>query len=87
MYTDALGAYNALDVSDFHHRGINHAKRFAKRQNHINGIENFWNQAKRQMRKDNGRKPENFYGFFERVRVAFQWRQSLTSLETAKILV
>ena len=31
------------------------------RQNHINGIESFWNQAKRQMRKYNGIKPENFY--------------------------
>jgi transposase len=48
--TDALGAYNALDVSDFYHRRINHSKRFTMRQNHINGIENFWNQAKRQMR-------------------------------------
>ncbi|HEZ0725029.1 TPA: IS1595 family transposase, partial [Neisseria meningitidis] len=24
---------------------------FADRQNHINGIENFWNQAKRVLRK------------------------------------
>ena len=27
--------------------GINHSKLFADRQNHINGIVNFWNQAKR----------------------------------------
>ncbi len=27
---------------------------FAERQNHINGIENFWNQAKRHLRKFNG---------------------------------
>ena len=24
---------------------INHSKEFANKQNHINGIENFWNQA------------------------------------------
>ena len=46
MYTDAFKAYNALDVSDFLHRSINHSKLFADRHNHINGIENFWNQAK-----------------------------------------
>ncbi len=27
---------------------------FAERQNHINGIENFWNQAKSHLRKFNG---------------------------------
>ena len=70
VYTDVLGASNALDVSDFHHRRINHAKRFARRQNHINGIENFWNPAKRQMRKDNGIKPKNFYGFLKEC----EWR-------------
>ena len=70
VYTEALGVYNALDVSDFHHRRINHSKRFTMRQNHINGIENFWNQAKRQMRKYNGIKPENFYWFLKEC----EWR-------------
>ena len=46
MYTDAFKAYKALDVSDFLHRRINHSKLFADRHNHINGIENFWNQSK-----------------------------------------
>jgi transposase len=43
-----------LDVSDFHHFRINHSKLFADCHNHINGIENFWNQAKRHMSKFNG---------------------------------
>ena len=43
-----------LDVSDFHHFRINHSKLFADRHNHINGIENFWNQTKRHMSKFNG---------------------------------
>ena len=30
--------------------GINHSKLFADKQNHINGIVNFWNQAKRHLR-------------------------------------
>ena len=36
---------NALDVSEFKHMRINHSKQFADKQNPINGIENFWNQA------------------------------------------
>ena len=36
------------------HYRINHSKLFADKYNHINGIENFWNQAKRHLRKFNG---------------------------------
>ena len=70
VYTDTFRAYNALDVSDFHHMRINHSKLFADKQNHINGIENFWNQAKRHLRKFNGIKPENFYWFLKEC----EWR-------------
>lgn len=70
VYTDAFKGYNALDVSDFHHRRINHSNLFADGRNHINGIENFWNQAKRHMRKFNGIKQENFYWFLKEC----EWR-------------
>lgn len=33
---------------------INHSKLFADQRNHINGIENFWNQAKSRLRGYNG---------------------------------
>ena len=62
VYIDTFGAYNALDFSDFHHHRVNHSKIFADKQNHINGIETFWNLAKRHMRKCNGIKPDNFTG-------------------------
>ena len=70
VYTYAFRGYNALDVSDFHHRRINHSNLFAEGRNHINGIENFWNQAKRHMRKFNGIKQENFYWFLKEC----EWR-------------
>ena len=54
VYKDSLSSYDKLDVSGFIHHRINHSKEFADRQNHINGIENFWNQAKRVLRKYNG---------------------------------
>ena len=65
VYTDTFKAYNALDVSCFHHHRINHNRLFAKRGNHINGIENFGNQAKRHLRRFNGIKPEHFYWFLK----------------------
>ena len=36
VYTDSFRAYNALDVSEFHHMRINHSELFADRGNHIN---------------------------------------------------
>ena len=54
VYSDSWKAYNVLDVSDFKHFRINHSELFADKKNHINGIENFWNQAKRHVRKFNG---------------------------------
>ena len=70
VYTDMFRAYNALDVSDFHHHRIDHSRLFAKQGSHINGIENFWNQAKRHLRKFNGIKPEHFYWFLKEC----EWR-------------
>ena len=61
VYTDTFSAYNTLDLNGFHHHRINHSRKFAEQHNHINGIENFWNQAKRHLRRFNGIKPEHFY--------------------------
>ena len=63
VYTDSLQSYNVLDVSDFHHVRVNHSYLFAEGRNHINGIENFWNQAKRHLRKFNGI-PREHFGLF-----------------------
>ena len=63
VYSDCWRGYNVLDVSAFKHYRINHSKLFADKHNHINGIENFWNQAKRHMRKFNG-VPKQHFGLF-----------------------
>jgi transposase len=63
VYSDCWRSYNVLDVSDFKHFRINHSKLFVDKKNHINGIENFWNQAKRHMRKFNG-VPKEHFGLF-----------------------
>jgi transposase len=70
VYSDCWRGYNTLDVTDFKHYHINHLKLFASKKNHINGIENFWNQAKRHMRKFNGIPKQHFELFLKEC----EWR-------------
>ena len=70
VYSDSLPSYNALDVAGFRHLRINHARLFADGKNHINGIENFWNQAKRHLRKFNGVPKKHFPLFLKEC----EWR-------------
>jgi transposase len=70
VYSDCWRGYNVLDVSEFKHYRINHSKLFAHEKNHINGIENFWSQAKRHMRKFNGIPAKHFPLFLKEC----EWR-------------
>ena len=70
VYSDCWRGYNVLDVAGFKHYRINHSKLFADKKNHINGIENFWNQAKRHMRKFNGVPKSHFELFLKEC----EWR-------------
>lgn len=70
VYTDTFKSYNALDTSHFHHERINHSQLFADKKNHINGIENFWNQAKRHLRRFNGVPTQHFYLYIKEC----EWR-------------
>ena len=70
VYTDAYRVYDSLDIGDFRHMRINHSKLFADRESHINGIENFWNQAKRHLRRYNGIPRQNFHLFLKEC----EWR-------------
>ncbi len=87
VYTDYWRSYNALDVSEFKHYRINHSKLFASKHNHINGIENFWNQAKRHLRKYNG-VPKNHFNLFLK---ECEWRFNIGSpkvlLDDLKIIL
>lgn len=87
VYTDSYRSYNALDVSEFKHYRINHSKLFAKKHNHINGIENFWNQAKRHMRKYNGIPKNNFNLFLKECEWRFNMGSPKKLLEDLKIIL
>ncbi|XDZ65399.1 IS1595 family transposase [Alphaproteobacteria bacterium LSUCC0684] len=78
VYSDCWRGYNVLDVSEFKHYRINHSVLFADKKNHINGIENFWNQAKRHMRKFNGIPAKHFPLFLKEC----EWRFNNPSPQT-----
>jgi transposase len=84
VYSDTLSSYNMLDIAGFRHLRINHSKRFSENKNHINGIENFWSQAKRHLRRFNGVPKQHFHLFLREC----EWRfnpsnpkQQLTQLK------
>ena len=84
VYTDCYRSYNALDVSHFYHERINHSTLFAQGKNHINGIENFWNQAKRILRKYNGVPRQSFPLFLKECEFRFNYGTHKQQLKTLK---
>ena len=55
VYSDSWSAYDTLWVEGYRHERVNHDEELAAAGGrHINGIENFWSQAKRQLRRYNG---------------------------------
>ena len=73
VYTNSYRSYNALDVSDFSHHRINHSEKFVEDKNHINGVENFWNQAKGILRKYNGIDRNAFILFIKECEFRFNY--------------
>lgn len=84
VYTDSYRSYDTLDITDFHHMRINHSKLFADKQNHINGIENFWNQAKRHLRKYNGIPRQNFHLYLKECEWRFNYGAADQLLKTLR---
>jgi len=74
VYSDKYKSYNFLSSAGFTHERVNHKKQFVdnkNKKNHINGVENFWNQAKRSMRKFNGVPKNNFNLFLKECEFRF----------------
>lgn len=84
IYTDAFPAYNVLDVSEFHHHRINHSHSFVAGGRHINGIENFWNQSKRHLRRYNGIPRAHFHLFLKECEWRFNYRPARRLLATLR---
>jgi len=84
VYSDCWRGYNALDISELKHYRINHSKLFSNKHNHINGIENFWNQAKRHMRQFNSVPKEHFPLFLKECEWRFNNSDSKFQLKKLK---
>lgn len=85
VYTDAFGSYDILDVAGFKHHRINHSRTFSRGSGrHINGIENFWNQAKRHLRKYNGIPREHFDLFLKECEWRFNYGSPANLLKSLK---
>lgn len=82
VYTDGFTSYDVLDVSEFRHHRINHSEKFVEERNHINGIENFWNQAKRHMRRYNGIPRQHFRLFLKECEWRFNYRPTANLLKS-----
>ena len=85
VYTDSYPAYDVLDVSEFHHHRIDHSDAYVlDRHNHINGIENFWNQAKRTLSRYNGIPKAHFPLFLKETEFRFNYGTPSQQLRTLK---
>jgi transposase len=84
VYTDGFMSYDVLDVSEFQHMRVNHSETFVKDKNHINGIENFWNQAKRHLRKYNGIPRHHFHLFLKECEWRFNHRPARNLLKVLR---
>ena len=71
VYTDGHPSYNVLDVSEFHHL-------------HINGIENFWNQAKRWLSRYHGIPRRSFPLLLKEVQFRFNYGSPQQQLKTLR---
>ena len=87
VYTDGHTGYNALDVSEFNHFRINHSIEFVDNHTHINGIENFWSQAKRHLRKYNGIPKQHFELFLKECEWRFNGGSPKQLLDDLKIIL
>ena len=84
VYTDGFSSYDALDVSEFRHERINHSETFVEARTHINGIENFWNQAKRHLRRFNGIPRQRFPLYLKECEWRFNHRPTANLLKVLR---
>ncbi len=84
VYTDGLSSYKVLDLSEFKRYRINHLKKYVDDHNHINGIEIFWNQAKRHLRKYNGIPRKHFWLYLKECEYRFNYGSQKEQLTTLK---
>ena len=85
VFSDSFPAYDVLDIAGFRHQRINHQQTFVVAPgSHINGIENFWSQAKRHLRRYNGIPRQNFNLFLKECEWRFNYGNPSQLLRSLK---
>lgn len=75
VYSDSFRSYDGLVLDGFKHYRINHDKEFAKKRNHINGIENFWGYAKTKLKRYYGIDRKRFNLYLKEMEFRFNHRK------------
>ena len=83
VYTDTFKAYNALDVTEFHHMRINHSKLFADRGKSHQRDRKLLEPSQTTSAKIQWHQTEQFSLVPQGMRMALQWRQPSKPLQTA----
>ena len=84
VYASGSRLSDALSRLGVRHRRVNQNDRFAPGPTHVNGIENFWNQARRHLRKYNGIPSHHLHLYMKECEWRFNYgsaRQLLKTLE------
>lgn len=89
VYTDGFSSYDTLHTSGFEHYRIDHSEGYVDygangRAAHINGIENFWSQAKRHLRRYNGIPRAHFELFLKECEWRFNYGPPRELLKTLR---
>ena len=89
VITDGLNVYDTLDAEGFEHERVRHETTLVQygpngRAAHINGIENFWSQAKRHLRKYNGVPKDHFELFLKECEWRFNYGSPRELLKTLR---
>ena len=87
VYTDKWKAYDGLVLDGYKHKRINHSRLFAEKQNHINGIENFWGWSKERLRKFKGINRNNFYLHLKECEFRFNHRKNNLYKKILEVLI
>ena len=82
VYTNATQVSAALNRLGVRHRRVNQTDRFAPGPAHVNGIENFWNQARRHLRKYNGIPGHHLYLYLKECEWRFNFGSPSELLKT-----
>src|SRR4051812_30184301 len=87
VYSDTFASYATLSAEGYHHVRIDHERRLSEPGGrHINGIENFWNQAKRHLRRFNGVPKTSFPLFLKECEWRFNHKSASELLKSVRKL-